>query len=124
MTKTATIDIPRWEGTVEFLDPIPLPLVLDIDDALEVLNVARQDGEPVRISGAALVRGMLRPCLACAVRWSAKDMPEKITFDDFPGSPKGDSMRLALWVVGEVMAIYNGEAGGLNPTKPGQSSDG
>jgi hypothetical protein len=116
--KTANLEVAKWTGTVDLLDPIPLPLVLDIDEGIERINADQAEGEPNKIKGTRLIRDLLAPCLACVDKWHVDGLPEHVAFESFPGTPREASMKLAMWIIGQVMSVYNGESGELDPTPP------
>jgi len=113
MTKEITSPVKKFSGTVVLLDPIPFPAFIEwkksIDEAqkLKGSDEALTNGEA--ISEPELTSALLPGLCACVVEWHLEGLPEHVTPDVFPATPRMASMRLMAWLLGEIAALIAGE---------------
>ena len=109
MSKTITSPIERWAGTVTLADPLTIPQAKLIEAGLE-----SPPDEAVNANGKiwlSFVDEMRLPAIfSCVEKWELKNLPEKVTLENFPASPRGDSHKLADWIFTEIVKIYYGES--------------
>jgi hypothetical protein len=139
MSKVIISPIARWAGTVTIADPLTLPQAELIQDGFErdepvELIKARKDyfdcakelgqeheqtvklrlallelAERTRPFHTVADKRQLPAIFACVEKWELANMPEKLTIDNFPASPRGDSHRLIEWLFEEICKVFNGE---------------
>lgn len=119
MPKTITCDIKPFVGKVTFYDPLTMPMVIAVDDA--VLNrrdffdeITNDDGQRLytlkeQTAWSAPDREALKGILPCVESWNLAGFPESVTIENFPGSPRGASKNLISWLLNQVLEIYRGE---------------
>ena len=118
MPKVIESPVKKFPGTVTLFDPLTMPQVVKID---ECLLSRRQYFEETEIDGA---RGYvlkddafwshpdtiaLDAILVCVEEWNLKNLPDDLTAENFPGSPRPASRALINWLVIEILAVYQGE---------------
>ena len=100
MSKHVESPVKRFSGSVELKDPLPYLVVVRFEQAVGTL---RADAT-AKDAGAHF----LPVLLDCAEKWELKNFPETLTVDNFPGTPRKDSLALIAWLINEVTAIYKG----------------
>jgi hypothetical protein len=90
---------------VTIADPLTIPQARLIEEGLEV-PAPNADGKYFL---SALDVNQLPAVFACVEKWELSNMPEKLTADNFPASPRKDSHLLIEWVFREIMKVYTGE---------------
>lgn len=106
MSKVITSPIERWKGSVVIADPLTIPQAQLIEAGMKQPE-ADADGK----YWLSAEDGMELPAIiACVEKWELSNMPEKITADNFPASPRKDSHALISWLFKEIMNVYAGEA--------------
>jgi len=102
MGKVITSPSKRWSGSVTISDPLLIPQTIAFEEAL---NSAKESGAE---STAAKYSYLLLPGVcACVEKWNLAGLPEDMTPETFPGSPKIESIKLLAWLINEVAALYN-----------------
>jgi len=95
----------KWEGSVEIADPLNIAQATLITEAVQ-LPKQNEDGSYYLV---ALDSAKLPAIIGCVTAWNIKDFPEKVTFDNFPASPRKASHALIDMIFAEIMKVYNGE---------------
>ncbi len=139
MSKVIVSPIARWSGTVTIADPLTLPQAELIQDGFEkdepfelikarkdyfdcVKEYGKDDERSIKL-GLALIeiseknrpfhtvadKRQLPAIFACVEKWELANMPENLSIDNFPASPRGDSHRLIEWLFNEICKVFNGE---------------
>jgi hypothetical protein len=122
MAKTITSPSKRWPGTVILSDPLSMPQVMAFEDAIQnareqaiehgnTVTVKDKDGvekEAANAMSARYMNGILPGICVCVEKWELQGLPEKVTPDIFPGSPKMDSAELLAWLIREITELYRG----------------
>jgi len=110
----------KWVGTVTLSDPLSMPQVLAFEDAIQdaqeqaiergnTVTVKDKDGNEKKTANALSARymmGILPGVCACVEKWELQGLPEKVTPDTFPGSPKIASAELLAWLIREITKLY------------------
>lgn len=127
MPKIIEIDIQPFQGRVTLCQPLNLEQVIALEDAQdaataeetpsalltklnEIQGVKGDDGEPVKVSWSSRQDRHFIPALCKSVeKWELTGLPEKVTPENFPMTPRGAAVKLVRLLVGELMTIYNGE---------------
>lgn len=111
----------KWAGTVTLSDPLSMPQVMAFEDAIQngidqaiehgnVVTVKDKDGnerEAANVMSARYMLGILPGVCACVEKWDLQGLPENMTPDKFPGSPKIASAELLAWLIREITILYN-----------------
>ena len=101
--RVITCPVQRWTGTAQLSDPMTVMQVAVIERAI---SAAQKLDDPTK---AEVEAALLPALLACVDKFSLANLPERMTIDNWPGTPRLDSVRLFDWLLGEVMRIYRGE---------------
>ena len=111
MAKRVTCTIERYAGYVDFRDPLPLYVCLELEDA--ILSVQGKTNQ-TEIDVAVL------PVVIKAVEeWHLKNIPDRVDANNFPGTPRKDSSILLAWLIGEMMKVYSGNEATEDPNTQG-----
>ena len=92
-----------WTGSVTIADPLTLPQVEIIEDAIDI----KPDGEKVYLT--VFDKKNLPAVFACVEKWDLENFPDPVTDNNFPMSPRGASHDLISWIWSEIIKIYIGE---------------
>jgi hypothetical protein len=109
MPRTVKSPIERWPGTVKIADPMTLPQVEAIEQAMEMPEAVRNAKEDERVWMTAIDAPQIPAILACVEKWELERFPASPTVDTFPMTPRGDSHKLIAWLFSELQKVYNGE---------------
>lgn len=106
MSKIITSPIQRWAGAVTIADP----LTISQAQLIEAGMTLPENGEDGRV-WLSVIDGMQLPAIfACVEKWELANIPEALTIDNFPASPRVDSHKLIDWLFTEIRKVYFGEA--------------
>lgn len=105
MSKVITSPIKRWAGTVTIADPLTIPQAQAIEASMTPPE-KREDG---RVWYSVIDGNQLPAIFACVEKWELSNMPEKLTAETFPASPRKDSHNLIEWIFSEIRNVYFGE---------------
>lgn len=105
MSKAITSPIERWAGSVTIADPLTIPQAHLIEAGL---HRPESDGEKVWLTVIDEMR--LPAIMACVEKWELENMPQPVTVETFPASPRGDSHKLIEWLFNQILQVYFGEA--------------
>lgn len=103
MPKILSSPSKRWPGSVTIADPLTLPQVEPIEEALEY----KPEGAQVRLT--VLDKNRLPAVLACVEKWELEGFPAAVTMETFPLSPRPESSKLIGWIWNEILKIYLGD---------------
>lgn len=107
MSKRITSPVKRWPGSVTIADPITLPQAKLIENAMRPIESDTGDG---RVFLSTVDEARLPAIFACVEKWELDNLPDDMTLETFPASPRGDSHKLAEWIFRELLAVYFGES--------------
>lgn len=107
MSKVITSTIARWAGTVTIADPLTIPQAQLIEAGLK--QPEGHEGED-RIWLSVIDAEKLPAIFECVLAWSLDGLPNPLTIDNFPASPRGDSHKLIDFIFAELFKVYIGEA--------------
>jgi hypothetical protein len=105
MSKVIQSPIKRWAGSVIIADPLTIPQAQLIEAAMKMPEAT--DGERVWLSVIDVMQ--LPAIIGCVEKWELENLPDKVTADNFPASPRKDSHLLIEWLFGEIRQVYFGE---------------
>lgn len=106
MSKVIQSPVKRFQGSVTIADPLTLPQAQLIEAAMRPPE-SDNDG---RIWLTVFDIGKLPAIFGCVEKWELENIPENVTAETFPASPRGDTHKLIDWIFREVLAVYLGEA--------------
>jgi hypothetical protein len=106
MSKIVTSPLQRWSGSVVIADPLTIPQA----QAIEAGMSKPEAGDDGRLWLTVIDKMQLPAILACVEKWDLANMPETVTIDTFPASPRADSHKLIDWLFSEIRGVYFGEA--------------
>lgn len=106
MSKKIISPSERWSGSVTIADPLTIPQAQLIEDALE--RPAKSEDGTVWLTVIDSQR--LPAIFACVEKWELSNMPDPLTIDNFPASPRRESSQLIEWLFYEINKVYLGEA--------------
>ena len=119
MPKIVISPVDRFPGTVTLSDPLTMPQVVAIDECLlsrkkyfEEKDIEGQRGYVLKTDTfwSKPDSVALDAIFTCVEEWALKNIPEKVTAENFPGSPRAASKALIDWLINEILAVYSGEA--------------
>ena len=120
MPKTITSPVRRWPGTVILSDPLSIPQTIAFEDALnksqadakergDIVRIKNSKGKESEVANAASGRYrliILDGILPCVEGWQLDGLPETLTKDTFPGTPRIPSVELIAWLVEEISKLF------------------
>jgi hypothetical protein len=114
MSKVIKSPVEKWAGSVTIADPLTLTQARLIEAGMK---------EPVKdIDGkvwfSTMDEAMLPAIIACGEKWNLSNMPETITVETFPASPRKASHKLINWLSNEIVQVYTGELEIPNESNP------
>ena len=119
MPKVIKSPVEKFPGTVTLSEPLTMPQVVIIDDCLLTRREFFEEKEIDGKRGYVLKAGAfwsqpdsvaLEAIVQCVDDWNLKGMPEDVTAETFPGSPRAASRQLVDWLITEILEVYQGEA--------------
>lgn len=105
MSKVIQSPVARWPGSATISDPLTFPQVFIIEDALAAVEQLRADGKAT--SMARINYALLPAVLGCVEQLDLKGLPERLSPETFPATPRQPSAELAAWLLREVMALFS-----------------
>lgn len=126
MSKDKECKVKGFEGHVLFHDPLNLEQVFAIEGAQEAANeiepskfltqvnevrgIKNDSGETVQAAWTSRTdRAFLDAIVLCVKEWHLAGVPEGVTKDTFPMSPRGRAHELIDWLWSALIDIYQGE---------------
>jgi len=114
MGKKIESPVEKFSGYVIISDPMTMPQVLAIEEALITSNAFFDDKKGNRILKPDVLwsapdKEYLKGAILCVEEWHLGNMPESITSDTFPFTPRAASRQLIHWLFDEVLKVYAGE---------------
>lgn len=108
MSKKIEIKSERWSGSVTIADPLTIPQAKLIEAGMKSPpnDDANENG---RIWLSVVDEMQLPAVIACVEKWELADIPENVTIDNFPASPRGSSHALISEIFRELLKVYFGE---------------
>lgn len=106
MSKVITSQIKRYQGSVTIADPLTLPQAQLIEAGMRPTE--GEEGERIWLS--TIDEKKLPAVLACVEKWELTNIPEGVTLQTFPASPRSASHKLIDWIFNEIFAVYIGES--------------
>lgn len=104
--------IKRWPGYVVLPDALNYSQLLIWQDAIDAMIEANGD-EPLTWDAAAAnprtAQHIVTALCALVNEWHLDGLPERITADLFPATPRVQSVLLIAWLCGVVASLYAGE---------------
>lgn len=105
--KVITSPSKKWAGTVTLHDPLTMPQVRLIEDAIGIdLKQKERDG---RVWTSHIDEATLPAVLACVKEWNLSGLSYPVTVENFPATPRPQSHELIRWLFDEVYKVYLGE---------------
>jgi hypothetical protein len=100
MSKVLTSPIKRFPGTVTISDPLTLPQVIAFERSI---NADKALDKTVSVGEHNLV--LLPGMCACVEEWHLDGLGQ-LTPETFPGTPRGSSIHLIIWLVNAISDLY------------------
>lgn len=103
MSKIITSPVKRYAGTITISDPLTLPQVVAIQDALRAAEELKKadPGATQAKYNLALLPGFL----TCVEKIDIAGL-ENVSAATWPGSPYQSSARLIAWLIDEIMGLF------------------
>lgn len=108
MSKVITSQIKRFEGSVTIADPITLAQAQAIEAGMKPPE--EQEIVNGRVWLSVQDSAKLPAIFACVEKWELSGLPENVTADTFPASPRGATHKLIDFIFAEIFKVYIGEA--------------
>jgi len=99
MSKIITSPVPKFAGTVTLSDPLTYPQVIAYERAVAAV---RESATTL----AEMHQAMLPGLFACVEAWNLAGLPDPVTPENFPATPRVASTKLVSWLVSEVAGLY------------------
>ena len=103
MSKVIKSPVERFAGTITISDPLTLPQVVAVQDALREADELKAANP--NASQAKLHLSLLPGILACVEKVNIPGM-ENVTPETWPGSPYQSSAKLVSWLIEEIIALF------------------
>jgi hypothetical protein len=105
-----TCDVPGFEGEVEIDDHLNYPQLAAYERGMISAQKVIETNDS---AGFAELRLCVVPGLiACVKAWRLKGVPERVSLETFPSTPKKEAGDLYLWLLGVVRKKIDGEDSG------------
>lgn len=104
MSKTILSPVGKFSGRVVLSDPLTMPQVMAFEDGMQE---ARVMDEGKGVLTARRLHTILSAVIPCVEKWELAGLPEVVTPDTFPGTPKMAVAKLIAWIVEEITKLYN-----------------
>lgn len=121
MSKRVISTLEKFPGSVTFHDPLNIDQVFAIENAkdaivdqpdskflVKVQQLAGQEYQQVTWSSRGDALFLPAICM-CIEKWEIEGLPEKVTPENFPMTPRVDARALVDWLWTELNKIYEGE---------------
>lgn len=135
MPKTRDCPVKGFAGSAVFADPLNVEQVFAIEEAQDLateiepskfltrINEARgvldEQGNAVKAVWTSKADRVFLPAiLLCVSEWHIERIPEGVTLDTFPMSPRAASAALVDWLWSQILEIYQGEVTVPNESSP------
>lgn len=106
--KIVTVDFPPFVGTVVMPDYLTLPQVLAYEDANDEIRELRET-QPAKASLSRMNSINIAVILSIVTEWKVSGIPEGVTAETFPFTPRLQSAKMLAQLTREITAIYTGE---------------
>ena len=114
MSKVIISPIERYKGSVVIADPLTIPQAQAVE-----AGMTKPETDAEGKVFLSVIDGLQLPAIiACVEKWELSNLPENITADNFPASPRKDSHKLIDWLYSEIQKVYFGELEIPNESKP------
>jgi hypothetical protein len=104
MSKSITSTVEKFKGSVIIADPLNLAQARLIE-----AGMTQPEGEDGRVWLSVIDENQLPAVIACVEKWEVENIPEGVTLDNFPATPRKQSHELVSFVFGELLKVYFGE---------------
>ena len=102
MSKIITSPSKHYSGSVTIADPMTMLQVMEWEEAIEKAKAFAKE----ELYSAKYAREILAGIFPSIEKWELVNFPELVTIDNFPGSPKAESMKLIAWLIQEISKVY------------------
>ena len=98
--KVITSPVKHFSGTVTLKDPLPYVTVVKFEQVIR----SKEDIDAGQ--------KFLPVILESVEKWGIQNMPEGVTVETFPGTPRRAVYELIAWLLNELTVIYKGNEEG------------
>lgn len=133
--RTRNSIIKGFEGVVVFHDPLNMEQVFAIEEAQdnatevepsrfltkinEIRGAKDPEGNTIQAAWSSRNDRLFIPAiLLCVKEWQIPALPQPLTPETFPFTPRGNAAAFVDWLWSEVTAIYQGETEIPNESSP------
>jgi len=97
--------VERFKGTVQLSDPLTFPQIIAFQDGIrKAMKSISEDGKE-NIALAKLHYALLPGILLCVEKWQLENIPEKLTAENFPATPRSAAGELIDWLREEITSL-------------------
>lgn len=105
MSKTITSNIKHFTGSVVIADPLTIPQARMIEQGMK--DPEQENG---RVWLSLIDEKKLPAVFACVEKWELENIPDGVTLETFPASPRAASHKIVDFIFGEIFKVYIGES--------------
>ena len=109
MPRILTSTVKGFTGSVTIADPLNFEQAALIEAALELPDEWRDISADKRVYLSVKDKQQLPAVMACVSKWEIENIPQDVTAQTFPSSPRKYSHEFIAWVFREILAVYTGE---------------
>ena len=107
MSKLITSPVDKFPGTVTLSDPLTFPQFLAVQDAVLGIQALRDEPDGKTLTQERINFMYLPGLVGCVEEWRLENFPEVVTEDTFPVTPGAASNELIVWLLSEIISLYN-----------------
>ena len=107
MSKIITSPVEKFPGTVTLSNPLTFPQFLAVQDAVLGIQALRDEPDGDTLTQERINFMYLPGLIGCVEEWRLENFPEEVTEDTFPVTPGVASNELIVWLLSEIISLYN-----------------
>jgi hypothetical protein len=105
MSKVIISPIERYKGSVTIADPLTIPQAQAVERGMVSPTIDADGKVWLSFYDGNQIYGVI----ACVEKWSLENLPDNLTVDSFPASPRKETHQLIDWIYSEIQKVYFGE---------------
>ena len=102
MSKKIDSPVEKFPGSVTLASPLTFPQVIEYENAIRKASELDADTASVADVHSLYLHAV---CL-CVEKWELEGIPDGVTPDTFPATPRKSVTELASWLVSEILELF------------------